>query len=40
MSANYHLFQHSWWVKGGLFDWFSASLANSLASETFEVKEF
>lgn len=33
-----YLLQYSCWVKGGLRDWFSASLAKSLASDTFYAK--
>lgn len=35
-----HLLQYSWWVNKGLFDWFSASLAKSLASDTFKANSF
>ena len=30
-----HLVQYVWWLIGGLFDRFSASLANSRTSDTF-----
>lgn len=39
MSIKSHLLQYSLWGKGGLVDWLSASLASSLASETFDARE-